>query len=129
MSKSQRLRLREVRALFHLVGECRELGADAEAWRRHLAAGLCRLAGGQMCLVGEARLDGPEKLMVPLDFVDHGWPTAEGRTYYLRWLKDPRVLDSENIRAFNQVSGRLVTRTREQFVEDRTWYASFFFNE
>src|SRR5262249_44181120 len=45
--KSERLRLSEVRAVFRLVGECRELGADHLAWRGHLAARLGSLVGGQ----------------------------------------------------------------------------------
>jgi DNA-binding CsgD family transcriptional regulator len=129
MGRSQGLRLGEVRALYRLVGECRELGDDVDGWRQHLAAGLCRLTTAQLCLVGECRLVGPERLMVPLDFVDHGHPTATARAFYLAWLKNPSVLDSELIRGFNRVPGRFVTRTREQFTDDRTWYASFFFNE
>jgi hypothetical protein len=129
MGKSERLRLGEVRALYRLVGECRELGDDAEGWRRHLAAGLCRLTGAQLGLVGEARLVGPDRLMVPLYFVDHGWPSPAGRALFLSWLKDPSVLDSETIRGFNQLPGQFVTRTREQFTDDRTWYGSCFFNE
>ena len=34
MGKSQTLRLRDVRAVYRLLGECRELGMDADAWRR-----------------------------------------------------------------------------------------------
>src|SRR5262249_46211201 len=46
MSRSAALRAADVRAVFRLVGECRELGDDALAWQRHLVAGVARLTGG-----------------------------------------------------------------------------------
>jgi hypothetical protein len=94
VSKSQGLRLADVRAAFRLVGECRELGDDATQWRRHMAAGLCRLTGGQLAFGGEARVIEPDGLMAAVHFGDHGWPSAATRWFYLAWLKDPRVLDT-----------------------------------
>jgi DNA-binding CsgD family transcriptional regulator len=129
MSKSQRLRLGEVRTLFRLVGECRELGDDAEAWRGHLAAGLCCLTEAQLALVGEARVVGPERLMVPIQFADHGWPNPVGRAFYLAWPKDPAALNSPFLQSFHSVPGRFVTRTRQELTGDRDWYTSAFVNE
>ena len=40
--------------MFRLVGECRDLGADPEAWRRHITRSLGGLAGGQVGMAGEA---------------------------------------------------------------------------
>src|SRR5215470_16065956 len=107
MGRSERLRLPEVRALFHLVGECRELGDDAEAWRQHMVAGLGRLTGAQVVMGGEARLVGPEGLLAPAHFADHGdGPNAASRAYYLAWLDDPHVLDNPADRVFNRLPGR-----------------------
>jgi DNA-binding CsgD family transcriptional regulator len=128
MSKSQRLRLAEVRALFRLLGECRELGDDAEVWRYHLAAGLCPLTGTQVAVVGEARI-APAGLMVPVHLVDHGHPTPAGRAAFRAWLKDPAVFDNPTVRRFHRLPGRIVTRRRQQLVRDQTFYASVFFNE
>jgi DNA-binding CsgD family transcriptional regulator len=129
VSKSQRLLLSDVRAMFRLIGECRELGDDARAWRPHLARGLCRLAESQLAICGEARVVESTGLMVPIDFADHGWPNPTGRGMFLAALKEPEVLDSDVMRRFNQLKGRRVTRTRQQVVEDRVYYPSAFHNE
>jgi DNA-binding CsgD family transcriptional regulator len=129
VSKSERLRLADVRAVFHLVGECRDLGDDPTQWRRHMAAGLCRLTGAQLAFGGEARIIEPDGLMAAVHFGDHGWPNAATRSCYLAWLKDPRVLDSPPLRRFCLLPGERLTRTRQQLIDDRTFYASAFFNE
>lgn len=46
MSKSASPRTRDLRAAYHLVGECRDLGDDPAAWVSHLAAGTAALVGG-----------------------------------------------------------------------------------
>jgi hypothetical protein len=47
VSKSAKLRLTDVRRMFRLIGECRDLGADAEAWRRHGFEEVARLLGAR----------------------------------------------------------------------------------
>src|SRR5262249_3352478 len=96
--------------------------------RLHMLSGLCRLTGAQLAIGGEARLVGPDRLMVPVHFADHGHPTPAARAVYRTWLKKPPTLDSEALRNFNRLPGRFVTRTREQLIDDRTWYTSRFFN-
>ncbi len=54
MSKSKHLRLRDVRAAFHLVGEVIELGADPHDWWAHLLEGLCQLTGAATAIGGES---------------------------------------------------------------------------
>src|SRR5262245_60412816 len=43
MSKSAHLRVADLRAIYRLLDECRDLGDDPLAWRRHLLAGLADL--------------------------------------------------------------------------------------
>jgi DNA-binding CsgD family transcriptional regulator len=129
MGKSQRLRLSDVRGVFHLLGECRELGDDAEAWPRHMQAGLCRLTRAQLGVGGLVRLVGPEHLMAPVSFADHGWPDPRSKARFLAMLKDPAVLNNLVMRRFHQLTAPCVTRTRQHLVEDRPYYASAFHNE
>jgi DNA-binding CsgD family transcriptional regulator len=129
MGKSQRLRLGDVRGVFHLVGECRELGDDARAWRPHMVIGLCRLTEAQLGIAGGARVVALTGLMVPIDFADHGWPNPLGRVMFLAAMKDPEVLDSEVMRRFNRLKGRCVTRIRQQLFDDRVYYTSAFHND
>src|SRR5262249_38912241 len=47
------LRLRDLRAVYQLVGECRDLRDDPAAWRRHCFAGMARLIGADLVAGGE----------------------------------------------------------------------------
>lgn len=70
MARSQRLRLGEVKKVFKLVQECRELGADWELWGRHLLAGWTALLEGQ---VASLRRVGPResRKSQPFELVQH----------------------------------------------------------
>jgi DNA-binding CsgD family transcriptional regulator len=48
MSKSNRLRHRDLRNIYRLIGECRDLGADPLAWRRRLLEGVMQLTGARV---------------------------------------------------------------------------------
>ena len=52
MPRSEWLRLKDVRAVYRLVGECRELGDDSMTWQRRLLTELTKLVGGQVGLGG-----------------------------------------------------------------------------
>jgi hypothetical protein len=54
MSKSARLRASDLRAVFRLTGECRDLGDDPAAWRHHCIASLARMVGAEFATGGEA---------------------------------------------------------------------------
>ena len=129
MSKSQRLRLREVRNVFRLIGECRELGADPNGWWLHLLQGAARLTGAQVGVGGEIRItpDGPQMLR-PIDF---GWAGERERASFLRY-------QAENCLASDHLFARFVERLRragrvtvrrDQLIPDSEWYRSVHFNE
>ena len=44
-AKSDLLRFQDVRDAYRLIGECRDLGGDADLWHRRMLEGLCRLVG------------------------------------------------------------------------------------
>src|SRR3954462_12655602 len=74
MGHSQELRLRDIRAVFRLVGEVRELGADPRTWGRHM---LEQLRRGTGTLVGPATETAArfDLKMPPVDnIVEVGWP-------------------------------------------------------
>ena len=48
-----RLRLKDVRAIFRLVGEVREIGADPDVWRPHMVRSLRTLLGAQFVVSSE----------------------------------------------------------------------------
>jgi DNA-binding CsgD family transcriptional regulator len=53
MSKSSRLQIPQIHAVYLLVGECRELGDDPRMWRQHCFAGLAKLIGADLVAGGE----------------------------------------------------------------------------
>ncbi|WP_165075750.1 helix-turn-helix transcriptional regulator [Paludisphaera rhizosphaerae] len=53
MGKSARLSLADARTIWRLAGECRELGDDRVAWRRHWIAGLAELVDADYGMAGE----------------------------------------------------------------------------
>ena len=50
---STRLRLSDVRAIFRLVGEVREMGADPDVWRPHMVSSLRELLKAQFVVSSE----------------------------------------------------------------------------
>ncbi|MBX9579433.1 MAG: hypothetical protein K2X87_03920 [Gemmataceae bacterium] len=73
--KSDRLRVTDVRAVYLLVGECRELGADPVAWQTHLLGGLMRTLGAAVGMAVESDV-GTTK---PTSFIDAGWSAERDR--------------------------------------------------
>ena len=53
MAHSTRLKLCVVRAVFRLLGEVRELGADPRVWRRHMIEQLSRVTGTMIGIASE----------------------------------------------------------------------------
>jgi DNA-binding CsgD family transcriptional regulator len=130
VARSSRLSLRDVRAVFRLVGECRELGPDVAEWRRHLIAGLCRLTGAQVGLVGELEYSRRAWLQ-PLHVEDVGWACPADRRRVLdEFLASGlygRDLSAE--RFFGKAPLASWTVRREQIISDREWRHSVVFND
>jgi DNA-binding CsgD family transcriptional regulator len=60
MSKSNRLRHSDLKNIYRLIGECRDLGADPLAWRRRLLEGILKLTGSRVAyVVGLLGFPGP----------------------------------------------------------------------
>jgi len=131
MSKSQRLRLHDVRAAYRLLGECRELGADAVAWRRHLLTGLCTLLGARFgvssraALVQQAptRVEPEDRLVVVCP--DDPRTEEAGRAI----IRDPSWHGSTVLAALTVSVAELGTCRREEVVRDGVWYRDFAFTE
>lgn len=62
MSQSQRLRLRDLRDIHELIGQCLELWDDPPAWRDHLVHGFTAMLGGR---VGHYVLTDADPLAAP----------------------------------------------------------------
>ncbi|HLJ95507.1 MAG TPA: helix-turn-helix transcriptional regulator [Gemmataceae bacterium] len=73
MSRSSLLRAADNRAVYQLVGECRELGDDPAEWRRHLLAEITRLTGSAVSLEIEGEFLDPFRATGRAEW---GWETS-----------------------------------------------------
>lgn len=131
MSRSASLRASDVRAVFHLVGECRELGDDPARWRAHLAAGLARLAGAGVVNVGESTA-GRAAPHRSLGYISWGWENGFDRSYweriateFVRRGPDFSPFYTAYMAAFAREDGASLTRA--DLVPDTTWERSDYF--
>lgn len=129
MADSGRLRLEDVRAAFRLIGECRELGSDPNAWRRHMLDGLRHLVGAQVAMhLQFDRFGTPSEQFV--DPLATGFMHAADRA---RWVHYQRENDYRRdlfrLRFYDGFNGALRTRNLESVMDAREWYSSRDYNE
>ena len=128
MAKSSLLRARDLRDLFRLTGECRDLGDDAAAWRRHWLGSLARLVGAELACGGEsARVN--HRVQVTAGF-EWGWENGFDRATFLRLF--PQIKDDISVVELHQayfahpitaaLGGTGLSRT--DLVADQNWYPS-----
>lgn len=128
MSRSQRLRLRDLRDIYLLVGACRELKDDPLRWRRQAFEGLTRLTGALVGMGGIMRHPCTPQVTV-CDVVEVGWPSDAHRSHWLRYRQDGMLATDPSFVCIDWLGRQLMTRAREQVVDDRAWYNSVGFNE
>jgi len=75
----ERLKLRDVRAIFRLVGELRELGADPNAWRPHMVQKLLEIVHAQVVVSSEVHFKNIQSRGT-MQVVDVGWACNEDKT-------------------------------------------------
>jgi DNA-binding NarL/FixJ family response regulator len=129
MAKSGRIRLKDLRAAYRLIGECRELGSDARVWRRHMLEGLRQLVGARVALCTQIHDVGTEAERVSAA-LDVGFLDAAERALWAHYLREQEYRDNPfNLGYFRGFSGLLLTRCLESVVDAREWYLSRHYNE
>jgi DNA-binding CsgD family transcriptional regulator len=130
MAQSQRLRLHDLRQVSELVGQVAELGADPTAWRNHALHGFIRLVGGQvgMTMDMEGALPGVAPRLI--DPLDAGWSDGSSRRTYYNYLQTEIVEDPGATALLKQhLKVTFLTTTRQQLVDDNTWYSALAVSE
>jgi DNA-binding CsgD family transcriptional regulator len=93
MAASQ-LKLKEVRSIFRLIGEVRELGSDPQRWRPHMVRRLCKLVDAEIVISSEIHFrtsHGQQKLRV----IDIGWGCdSEGNVWQIHTERDDETPDA-----------------------------------
>lgn len=126
----------DVRALFRLVGELRELGDDPDAWRAHLVAQLAALCGTRLTTAselsvrdaapGDASSCGHVVSCVH-ERVD-GLSERDSLRFQRAVLEQPNHEDPAHP-ALLSLYGTAFTRSRRELVSDDPWYRSIAANE
>lgn len=134
MSKSAHLRAADIRAISLLVGECRELGDDPIAWRRHLLAEVARIVGSAMAVEYEG-VNNPCEPFQPSGIMDWGWETSGfNRAAWVRLNEEFARRGAD----FNPMipgyfaavqAGRGPCLTRSDLLPDSQWYRSCYYQE
>src|SRR5579872_2493133 len=122
--RSERLRHADVRCVFRLLGEVKELGRDPTRWRLHLLREILPLINARIGLIGEHYIspNDPADTRV-VGIVEYGWLPAEQEIFhgYVRageFANDP-------LHTYTQTRlHRSYTRRRCDMVSDEQWYGS-----
>lgn len=124
-SKSNRLRLGDIRRIHALVAQVRDLSEDPAAWRTAALAGLTEWVHGTVALTADLAVP-PGADPVMLAPVDLGWETPAARQRFFAYLARSEFIEDPGTRAVLTVSRarRLATWTRSQYIEDACWYPS-----
>jgi DNA-binding CsgD family transcriptional regulator len=138
---SQRLELTDVRALFRLLGEVRELGASPASWRGHLASELSRLCDARAVVSTELR---PRRPRDAAQAAAISGGSCQAATMALtmahagvgsdaqRFLGDVVWYDHASDATLDgllPLYGKTFLRSRAELSEDRRWYGSELANE
>jgi DNA-binding CsgD family transcriptional regulator len=125
MSKASRVGMQDVRAVFRLLGDVRDLRREPAAWQRRAIEGLCGMLGARQgsCLYVEQFRPGGA---LALRGARHaGWPNAVVSAVWESQIDGAADLsgDVQLARAV-QLPGDVVSVLREQLVSDAEYYDS-----
>jgi len=130
MCKSGRVRLKDLRAIYLLVGECCEVGSDPYAWHMRAFEGLRRIVGFQF---GAAAMTGRDindfHFNSTLGAIGWGYTDEQQKRLHQEYMQSDLHRSDPTFLPFLQLGGSLITRRREEVVEDEQWYNSVHFNE
>jgi DNA-binding CsgD family transcriptional regulator len=132
MSRSHRLRVGDVRTVFRLLGEIRELGADPLAWRRHMLESLGHIVGAQASISGEAFHASSMPTPNPPSVVELGGPAARDWDLLTRFVISPEAGRCPVLRSITdwQPTGRTRIYSQERYdpsFDRRAWFTSAIF--
>ncbi|NJD08686.1 MAG: hypothetical protein FIA97_19665 [Methylococcaceae bacterium] len=127
--KSGRPGLKQIRAVYRLVGECRDLGSDPNAWRARMLEGLCLITGARVGLYLHLHdcLHSGERLSAPMD---RGFLDDAQRALWSRYQEENAQADDPfHLAYYGNLKTRLCTRSLRSVVDLPAWYRSRHYND
>jgi len=132
MAKSARLRAPDLRAIYELAQECRELGDDHTHWHTHWLRGLGRLVGAEL-VVGGTVVPQADGRIEAVNTVVWGWENGFDQRAFYRALTESggEVSQSPLITAYfrRPVEAAGVGLTRTDLIPDREWYPTAYYRQ
>ena len=114
---------------FRLLNECRELGADPAAWRRHFFNGLRELVDAQVVIGGEMRgFDDPDHRFEAMGIHRVGWKSEAAERSWAEYAESTPVQRTPEFPRLRNFKGDMVTLQRDDIWHDNDWYRSKTFN-
>jgi DNA-binding CsgD family transcriptional regulator len=122
---------RDAHACHALAGECRQLGADLDAWRRRLLDGLRSLVHARVVIVAELINLGPGAPGPMRSLATHrtGWPDDRAEARWREYASTTPVERTPEFPYINRFAGDRLTLSRDEIWGRETWYRSKTFNE
>ena len=128
MQKSSSLRASDVRQVYEIAGECRELGDDPHVWRGHFAARLGGLIGADLVFCVEANGCGGEHPR-DLGVSEWGWESGFNRAGWARALAEfhHNPFYSAGLKQYFQRLAQEdgVALSRRDLIPDAAWEPTF----
>jgi DNA-binding CsgD family transcriptional regulator len=129
MSHSARLRLQDLRTVYQLISECRELGDDPVLWRQHLFARLALLTGAGVVMGGEVKVEGEQTSYLGL--TDWGWENGFNRLGWERAMSemaaDPSLSRTPAVATYlaRRATDDGTCLSRVDLIPNADWYRSW----
>lgn len=123
------LTYKDIRRAAGLVNECRDLGADAPGWHRHLLEGLRVLARAQVVIGGHMRNFGPRRQPESLGILRLGWADADAERRWTQYAGQTPVQATPEWTHLSRFTGPIITRLRDQIWGRDSWYRSSTYHE
>ncbi|MEX2389761.1 MAG: LuxR C-terminal-related transcriptional regulator [Phycisphaeraceae bacterium] len=129
---SHALRIREVRRIDRIVGECLELWFDATAWQTHLLREAARLLDLRVGLLAEIDDFDPGQTPRLVTAIEHGWDDAKQRAAFFNSAapggNEPFGISPVDLRFRDLLKPRrAVTRTRSDLIANADWLEHFIY--
>jgi DNA-binding CsgD family transcriptional regulator len=127
----ENLRSADFRAIFQLLGECREQWIDPDAWQRHLLEGVSRLVGlpvGLMAEVGDFQSGRAARF---LHAVENGWENPDLQQHFHGRMEHGTPFSSPLDLRFRECVSRrgAATLARADLMPDADWRSTRAFAE
>lgn len=127
--RDERLRLKDVRSIYRLIGECNELGEAPATWRMHMLEGLRVLTGAQLALYMHIHdLSGPEERLT--EALSAGFLDDTHARLWVHYQQNKAHRDDPfHMHYYRGFDGSLRTRSLDSVLDQQQWLTSMHYNE